>query len=65
MAMTEQDHEIVEKIARVLPKMTEIQKTKLLASAQTLVMIFDQSASEGEGEEEAMPKYDASKPESA
>lgn len=41
MAMTEQDHEIVEKIARVLPKMTEIQKTKLLASAQTLVMIFD------------------------
>lgn len=63
MAMTDQDHEIVEKIARVLPKMTEIQKTKLLASAQTLVMIFDQSASEGE--EEARPKDDASKPESA
>lgn len=63
MAMTEQDHEIVEKIARVLPKMTEMQKTKLLASAQTLVMIFDQSASEGE--EEARPKDYASKPESA
>lgn len=63
MAMTEQDHEIVEKIARVLPKMTEMQKTKLLASAQTLVMIFDQSASEGE--EEARTKDDASKPESA
>ena len=43
MAMTEQDHAIVEKITRVLPK-----KTKLLASAQTLVMIFDQSASKGE-----------------
>lgn len=57
MAMTEQDHEIVEKIARVLPKMTEIQKTKLLASAQTLVMIFDQSASEG-AEEEGQKKDD-------
>ena len=53
MAMTEQDHAIVEKIARVLPKMTELQKTKLLASAQALVMIFDQSASKGE---EEMPK---------
>lgn len=63
MAMTEQDHEIVEKIARVLPKMTEMQKTKLLASAQTLVMIFDQSASEGE--EEARKKDDTPKPESA
>lgn len=48
MAMTEQDHAIVEKIARALPKMTKLQKTKLLASAQTLVMIFDQSASKGE-----------------
>lgn len=63
MAMTEQDHEIVEKIARVLPKMTEMQKTKLLASAQTLVMIFDQSASEG-AEEEGQKK-DAPKPKSA
>lgn len=51
MAMTEKDHEIVEKITKVLPKMTELQKTKLLASAQTLVMIFDQSAS-GEDESE-------------
>lgn len=63
MAMTEQDHEIVEKITRVLPKMTELQKTKLLASAQTLVMIFDQSASEG-AEEEGQ-KDDATKPHSA
>lgn len=63
MAMTEQDHEIVEKITRVLPKMTEIQKTKLLASAQTLVMIFDQSASEG-AEEEGQKKDDP-KPKSA
>lgn len=63
MAMTEQDHEIIEKIARVLPKMTEIQKTKLLASAQTLVMIFDQSASEG-AEEEGR-KDDDPKPKSA
>lgn len=63
MAMTEQDHEIVEKITRVLPKMTELQKTKLLASAQTLVMIFDQSASEG-AEEEGQKK-DAPKPKSA
>lgn len=63
MAMTEQDHEIVEKIARVLPKMTEMQKTKLLASAQTLVMIFDQSASEGaEGERQ---KDEDPKPKSA
>lgn len=63
MAMTEQDHEIVEKITRVLPKMTELQKTKLLASAQTLVMIFDQSASEG-AEEEGQ-KDDDPKPKSA
>ena len=57
MVMTEQDHEIVEKITRVLPKMTEIQKTKLLASAQTLVMIFDQSASaEEEGQKKDDPK---------
>ena len=63
MAMTEQDHAIVEKITRVLPKMTELQKTKLLASAQTLVMIFDQSASEG-AEEEGQKKDDP-KPKSA
>lgn len=63
MAMTEQDHEIVEKIARVLPKMTEMQKTKLLASAQTLVMIFDQSASERA--EEAGEKEEDPKPHSA
>lgn len=63
MAMTEQDHEIVEKIARVLPKMTEMQKTKLLASAQTLVMIFDQSASERTEEEGR--KDDDPKPKSA